>query len=112
MLQLSDVWTIKDLKQYNRERNRYFFSQNTMRFFKSRVLPRSLHHVTDGIVFITSEADYSGTRREYKLRKMIESGHVTTINENATLTGIRAALRQYTQEDAARYAASTAAASA
>jgi hypothetical protein len=112
MLSLSDVWTIAQLKQYNRERGRYFFSPATMKFFTSRVLPRSIHHVTDGIVFITSEADYSGQRREYALRLMIESGHVRTIGEHATLTDIRAALRQYTQEDAARYAASTAAASA
>jgi hypothetical protein len=112
MLELSDVYTVYQLKAYNAARGYHFFSPSTMRFFSSRICANDLHHVMGGIAFITSEADRTiGGNRGYTLRIMRADGRIDGISEFqefGSLRAARSAMRQYTQEDAARYAASTA----
>ena len=72
---LSNIYTIEQLKRYNSEHERYFFSPDTMRFFKSRVAPGVIH-APEGIVFITSEQFDYNSPRLYSVRIMRESGEV------------------------------------
>jgi hypothetical protein len=106
-LTLSNVYTVYQLKAYNAAAGYHFFDPSTMRFFSSRVSAADLHHVTDGIAFITSERDtFTTDPRGYTLRLMKESGNIDDISEfqeYSTLSQARAAMRRYLKEDAEKY---------
>lgn len=85
--------TITDIKRANRLAGFHFFDQDTMRFFRSRIL--------DGVIgdgyFITSErgCDPSASRR-YTVRYCDANGRMHTIGEfmqHATASQARAAAR-------------------
>lgn len=68
--------TIDQIKAANRAHGGYFFSPNTMRTWRSRVLDG----VIGGRYFITSEARESYGRR-YTVRECLPSGDCRTVRE-------------------------------
>lgn len=82
-----EYYTIEDIKRLNKEGGKYFFSPDTMRFFRSRV-GDTVYQGQGGIFFVTSEqfATYSPhyrvDPRKYTVRQFIpESGDVETVSE-------------------------------
>jgi NADPH-dependent ferric siderophore reductase len=70
--------TLEDAKQRNEETGHYFFSPDTMRFFKSQVETPLL----GGEYFVTSERAPHDTSRRYTLRQIDwDTGEVNTIGE-------------------------------
>lgn len=59
--------------------NGYWFSSNTMRFFRTR-LPRVAYETNAGVLFITSEKHPSGDRR-YTIRRQLYNGDIVTVGE-------------------------------
>ena len=74
-------WTISDIRRTNAETGGYFFSKDTMRFFKSRVLPY-VYQGLGGIYFVTADQMVSSSGpelRKFKVRKFNpETGDVRT----------------------------------
>lgn len=79
-MNISDIWTVPQLKQFAKEKESHFFDRATMRFFHSRVSPLILH-MSLGIVFITSEQFDTDSPRRYTIRLMENSGNVGDIGE-------------------------------
>jgi hypothetical protein len=75
MSALDKIYTVEDLKRVNAELGEYYFSPDTMRFFRSRVA-EGINHTLDGIVFITSEQFDDNSPRLYTIRIMNEEGYV------------------------------------
>ena len=73
---------IEDIKRYNAETGHYFFSADTMRFFRSRVSGETFG--ANGELFITSDKNegpgYSFPRR-YTVRAIRDDGSVDTMSE-------------------------------
>lgn len=65
-----EYYSVNDLiRDYEYTASGYFFSKDTMRFFKSRVLSE-FKKVADGYLFMTSEqGPVSGSKRVYTVRK-------------------------------------------
>lgn len=70
--------TITEIKRRNAEAGHHFFSEDTMRFFASRV-----SRTTYGDYFVTSERDtYTDSPRRYTVRwSNPENGHVETVSK-------------------------------
>jgi hypothetical protein len=68
--------TIEDIKRANREAGRYWFSPDTLRFFRSRVG----REVYGGRFFISSEQRETYTERRYTVREAMPDGTI----ENAS----------------------------
>lgn len=83
--------TIDEIKAANAARGDFWFSPDTMRFFRSRIVGK----VMFGHYFVTSEKsnDYDAKRR-YTVRYAHDDGEVTTIGE----------FRQWNTPDQARAA--------
>ncbi len=100
----STMFTIADIVAANRDAGQFYFSSNTMRAFKSRVLAGVIV-VSDGTLFVTSECDAHNSDRRYSVRFAyrdgVMRGHVGNVSD----------FRQYATAAAARKAAGLAAAS-
>jgi hypothetical protein len=78
--QRSTVHTTADLRAIADHAGSYFFSRDTMRFFKSRLLsgvyPANGHEATEGAMFyfVTSEA-YGDDPRHYTVRRAVLGSH-------------------------------------
>lgn len=82
------VKTIADMKEFNRETERYFFSRETMRFFESRIESGLYKDKT----FITSEKNFNGTKRLYTVRQLQQDGSIkklSNFNQFKTLQDAR-----------------------
>jgi|TARA_R100000081_G_scaffold91208_1_gene68411 hypothetical protein len=66
---------MNDLRLFNAQAGRYFFSPNTLRSFGSRIQDLPPY---GGCVFVTSEADFYGTARRYTVRVMAKDGSIDT----------------------------------
>ena len=79
-------WTIREIEKANEDKGGYFFSQDTMNFFRSRVNYPS-YCGPGGIYFVTSERyvnRFLGTSlpRCYTIRKFNpETGDIDTVSE-------------------------------
>lgn len=62
------VWTITDIKATNADAGWYFFSRNTMRFFRSKIFP-TVYQGAGGVYFVTSEQPGPSAPREYRVRE-------------------------------------------
>lgn len=83
--------TIQTIKANNLLAGQFFFSRDTMRFFKSRVLPT----IYGGRYFITRETDPSG-KTAFSVREAIDGGkNIKTIGafHSMTLEEAKAAAR-------------------
>ena len=75
-----EVISTERIKELNREKGLYFFSLNTMRFFKSRV-GRNAYKVGDKAYFITSE-QYESNPRKWTIRVAdLTTGSIDTVGE-------------------------------
>lgn len=63
-----DYWTIDDIRLANRNAGFYFFSPDTMRFFRSRV-GGTVYQGNGGIYFVTSEQFDYNSERLYTVRR-------------------------------------------
>ena len=75
---MNAIWNVDQLKRYNRERGLYYFSPETMRFFRSRVAPGVIN-TWEGVVFITSEQFDYNSPRLYTARIIREDGTVDNL---------------------------------
>ena len=66
---------MNDLRLFNAQQGRYFFSPSTLRSFGSRIQDLPPY---GGCVFVTSEADFHGTNRRYSVRVMNKDGSIDT----------------------------------
>jgi len=74
----NNMKTIEDAKQRNEETGHYFFSPDTMRFFRSQVETSLLK----GNYFVTSELAPYDKKRKYTLREIDwDSGDINTIGK-------------------------------
>ena len=64
-----------DLRLFNAQQGRYFFSPNTMQSFNCRVQSKDPYA---GCVFVTSESNWRGTDRRYTVRVMRADGSIDT----------------------------------
>lgn len=67
--------SIEEIKEANHRAGGYFFSPNTMRGFKTRVL----EEVYGGMYFITSDKRDEKTPREYTIWEARESGDILKV---------------------------------
>jgi hypothetical protein len=73
-------WTIAAIKAANRRAGGNFFDKETMRFWKSSILP-NVYTGTDGVYFVTGDASFSG-KRVYWVRKFHpSSGRVDSVGD-------------------------------
>jgi hypothetical protein len=96
-LDLSNIWTISQLKAAVTLTGSHFFDRDTMRFFKSRIAP-GINHTEQGITFITSEQFDDNTPRMYTLRILRSSGAIDELSdfqEFSTLSKARKAAKEY-----------------
>lgn len=72
--------SIGEVKRTNKEKGRFFFSKDTMKFFNSRVETKG--DLQKGKYFITSEKFDENTPRKYSVRKFDrKSGEIETVGE-------------------------------
>ena len=64
-----------DLRLFNAQQGRYFFSPNTLRSFGSRIQDLPPY---GGCVFVTSEVGPYGENRRYSVRVMNKDGSIDT----------------------------------
>lgn len=87
--------TMADAKERNAETGHYFFSPDTVRFFKSRIETSLLK----GNYFVTSELAPHDTERKYTLREVDwDSGNINTIGEfysHDSIDDAKEALNEY-----------------
>tara|TARA_Y100001938_G_scaffold147224_1_gene227962 strand:- start:89 stop:409 length:321 start_codon:yes stop_codon:yes gene_type:complete len=69
---------MNQLSRYNGNRNYYFFSPDTMRFFSSRIQTTPPYK---GRVFVTSERMNWNSPRYYTVRVIQPSGNIETIGD-------------------------------
>jgi hypothetical protein len=72
--------TIAAIRRRNREFGAHFFDADTMRFFRSRVLP-TVHVGTDRAFFVTSEQYDDDAPRLYTVRYCTSEGDCGTVGQ-------------------------------
>ena len=78
-IRTKNIYDTEDLKRANRNAGKYFFSPDTMRFFRSRVL-NYIRHVDNCIVFIVSDKKcFNDPTRVYSVRVMNPDGSIDPI---------------------------------
>jgi hypothetical protein len=82
---------IEGIKRLNKEAGHFFFSPNSMRFFKSRILS-SVEEVPTGWMFITSER-FETLPRHYTMRICYRDGSIKTVGQEAAYSSARQARR-------------------
>jgi DeoR/GlpR family transcriptional regulator of sugar metabolism len=80
-----NYYTIRDIKRINKEKGYYFFSPDTMRFFRSRV-GDTIFQGAGGVYFVTSEqfvgSDGHRAKRQFTVRQFFpETGDIKTVGE-------------------------------
>lgn len=69
--------TMSDVKRANREAGNYFFEPQTMSFFASAIETELM----EGRYFITPEKDFTGRKRLYTVREVLEDGSIKTVGD-------------------------------
>lgn len=95
-------FTIDAIKQANRDAGQHYFDADTMRFFRSRVMP----HVYGGRIFVTSEQNGYDHPRAWSVREAMPDGSIETIGEfqeYATGSQAKTAARRATHDRHAYY---------
>lgn len=67
--------TLAEVKAQNKANGQFFFSRDTMRFFKSRIHGG----LRQGKYFITSENNYNASQRLYTIRLVKENFSIDTV---------------------------------
>lgn len=77
------LFSINAIKDANAKAGQYYFSPDTMRFFRGRVMSE-VFPLSDGALFVTSEQfeGMDGTRaaRRYTIRRAYDNGVITTLD--------------------------------
>ncbi|MHB1643515.1 MAG: DUF7447 family protein [Acidithiobacillus sp.] len=82
-------YSIKAIKQANKEAGQHFFDASAMRFFNSRVCRKVI-----GNYFVTSERFDQNSPRRYTLRSVDDRSWIDTIGEFQAFATSREAYRQ------------------
>jgi hypothetical protein len=72
--------TIAEIQRRNRDRGSHFFDADTLRFFRSRILP-TVHVGATHAYFVTSERYDDDAPRLYTVRSCDVSGDCGTVGE-------------------------------
>jgi CMP-N-acetylneuraminic acid synthetase len=88
------VLTIDDIKRRNRDAGYHYFAPDTMRFFRSRVLP-TVYQGPGGIYFVTSEqfvgSNNVASPRRYTVRRFdTDTANIDTVGEFNKLSRVEA----------------------
>ncbi|OGL47328.1 MAG: hypothetical protein A2W05_09810 [Candidatus Schekmanbacteria bacterium RBG_16_38_10] len=85
-----EYYSMDDIKMINRNKGHYFFSPDSMRFFRSRV-GDSVYQGSGGIYFVTSEQFDWKSPRLYTVRSFNpETGGINTVGEFNEMTRYQA----------------------
>lgn len=79
MLTAGKKYSVEELVEANKDTGGFFFSKDTMRFFRSRVLGQ-VWTLPSSWLFITSDMDFGGVRK-YNVREMNVHAHVVAPKE-------------------------------
>lgn len=85
------LFSIDAIKKANQEAGYFYFSPDTMRFFKSRVM-QDVFPLEDGALFVTSERREGDVRR-YTIRRAWDDGDITTLDGFQSYTSRNGALK-------------------
>lgn len=85
------LYSIDAIKKANAEAGSFYFSPDTMRFFKSRVM-QDVFPLEDGALFVTSERREGDVRR-YTIRRAWDDGDITTLDGFQSYTSRNGALK-------------------
>lgn len=88
-------FSIEDIRNANRDAGFYWFSPDTLRFFRSRILS-GVYSGTGGVFFVSSESR-DGAWRTYNVRRFLpESGNVesTAFRAYRTAEGAKRAAKR------------------
>ena len=85
------LFSIDAIKKANAEAGSFYFSPDTMRFFKSRVMS-DVFPLEDGALFVTSERREGDVRR-YTIRRAWDDGDITTLDGFQSYTSRNGALK-------------------
>lgn len=85
------LFSIDAIKKANAEAGSFYFSPDTMRFFKSRVMS-DVFPLEDGALFVTSERREGDVRR-YTIRRAWDDGDITTLDGFQAYTSRNGALK-------------------
>lgn len=81
-LQAPDYWTIQEIERWNDWSGHYFFTPDTKRFFRSRILDE-VFQGPGGVYFVTSERFGPEAPRRYSVRQFHPStGEVDTARDD------------------------------
>lgn len=69
--------TIEDIKLLNKQAGQYFFSENTMRFFNSKIESPLIYNR----FFITSERREKNLPKMFTVREALPNGHILSFSE-------------------------------
>ena len=93
------MYTMDDIKIINKQTGHYFFSPDTMRFFRSRV-GDTVYQGAGGVFFVTSEQfvsyypEYYAAPRKYTVRQFFpDTGNIETVTGFNELSYSRAVRR-------------------
>lgn len=82
---VNDIKTMSDIRAFNKEKGKFFFSRDTMRFFKSRIETSAMKGNEKSNRFFVSSESYNGeSARIYKLRFIKSNGEIEAIAQNET----------------------------
>jgi len=85
------LFSIQAIKDANAKIGQHYFSPDTMRFFKSRVM-QDVFPLEDGALFVTSERREGDVRR-YTIRRAWDDGDITTLDGFQSYTSRNGALK-------------------
>lgn len=85
------LFSIGAIKKANQEAGYFYFSPDTMRFFKSRVM-QDVFPLENGALFVTSERQ-EGDIRRYTIRRAWDDGDITTLDGFQSYTSRNGALK-------------------
>lgn len=66
-----------EVREANERRGRFWFSENTLRFFGARVESPLI----DGRFWVESRDSYDGNRREYKIAEVAPDGDISYLSD-------------------------------
>lgn len=85
------LFSIDAIKKANAEAGSFYFSPDTMRFFRSRVMS-DVFPLEDGALFVTSERR-EGDIRRYTIRRAWDDGDIATLDGFQAYTSRNGALK-------------------
>lgn len=86
--------SVYDMKLWNKQAGKHFFSPDTMHFWNTRISNTLFHSAKGDTYFVTSEDNYDRTLRNYSVRKFVrQTSEVRTIGDFNSIANLKTALK-------------------